>query len=66
MIRITYSDRVYTLLPDDDVPRPVRFASKELGTWVAVLNTAGFKIEVLSGGTKAAAAVAAMTETEKA
>lgn len=52
MIRITYLDRVYTLLPDDDLAKPVRFSSKELGTWVTVLNTAGFKIEVLGGGTK--------------
>lgn len=52
MIRITYLDRVYTLQPDDTGEHPVRFASKELGTWVTVLNTAGFKIEVLGGGTK--------------
>lgn len=52
MIRITYGDREYTIQPDDNATAPVRMGTKEPGTWVTVVNTAGFKIEVLSGGTK--------------
>lgn len=57
MIRITYQDREYTLQPDDNRDRPIRFGSAENGSWVTVLDTSSFKIEVLSGGTKSEARV---------
>lgn len=52
MIRMSYGDREYTIMPDDSRERPVKFGAKELGTWITILNVLGFKIDVLSGGTK--------------
>jgi hypothetical protein len=61
MIRITYQDREYILQPEDNGARPVRFAPRDVGSWVTVLNTNGFRIEVLSGGTKSEAVVETRT-----
>lgn len=54
MLRFTFQDRVYTVLPDDNTVTPVAFAPRDASAWVTVLDQAGLRIDVLSGGTKSA------------
>lgn len=52
MIRITYLDQTYTLVPDDDSFAPVRFKPTDITSWATVFSQGGVTIDVLVGGSK--------------